>query len=203
MSKIKIDENIVKDVLRNRKNKINSIHRKMNYLTSDIDLKNEILTSICLRSQRLSDLPKARGRKKDMSDVYEAYQKSFEEQKYEIQEQFWKLVEQEDMIERVWQCFLALEEPYFSILEAIYVKQEKYEVVLEESGLSNQPFNEKRRHGIEAIIMLYNSDFSMHQLEAAGLQRTSYKKLRKKKSKDSMEENQVTIFMNIEDLTEE
>jgi len=165
MSRIKIDENIVKDVLRNRANKINSIHRKMNYLTNDINLKDEILASICLRSQILSDMPKAKGNTSDIHDDYEAYQKIFEKQRYDFQELFWLLVKQEEMIERVWQCFLALEEPYFSILESIYVKKEKYEAVQKESGFSNQPFNQKRRHGIEIIIMLYDSEFSIYELE--------------------------------------
>ena len=34
----------------------------------------------------------------------------------------WALSDQEETVSRVWACFYALEDPYFSILRAVYVE---------------------------------------------------------------------------------
>lgn len=192
MSKLEITEDMIKNILRNKDSLINTIHKKMHMLNTDIYRKNDILVSVSLQSKRISDMPKSFGDYKDIHDVYERYEKKVEEQKYEFQIQFWNLAEAEEMIERVWLCFMALGEPYFSVLETMYVKNEKYMSTQENSGMSNQTFNKKRKKGIEMIIKLYNSDISEVQLENM-ISTKEFTPSVATKSKD-VDINQMTLF---------
>lgn len=197
MSKIPINEENVKDVLKNKQKLINSIHTKMKHLNSDIRNKNDIIVSVSLQSKQLSDMPKSFGNFKDISDVYETYIRRLEKQKLEFQNSLWNLIEEEEMIERVWLCFMAIDEPCFGILESMYVRGEKYEFSLSDSGLSNKAFNEKRREGIRTILRLYYSDIDEFQLEHIIKDKEQRNEL-KKHTENNDSGQQITIFMSVE-----
>ena len=59
-----------------------------------------------------------------------------------------ELILQEDMIEQVWDAYMRLEEPYYSIINRMYVQSMLYAVVEQESGWSRQVFEKKRKKSI-------------------------------------------------------
>ena len=66
-----------------------------------------------------------------------------------------KLSEEEAMIDRVWTCFIKLDEPYYSIARALYVEKQPYKYVEQESGFSHRAFEERRRQAIKSIEVMY------------------------------------------------
>ena len=63
-----------------------------------------------------------------------------------------ELILQEELIEQVWDSYMRLEEPYYSIIHQMYVQGMLYATVERESGWSRQVFEKKRKKGIGLIL---------------------------------------------------
>ena len=82
----------------------------------------------------------------------------------EIRKIMWELVEEEDSISRLWACFYALNDPFYSILNALYVENQLYQAVENNFDMSHKTFEKYRQRGIELLLLFYNSDESIAKL---------------------------------------
>ena len=148
----------IKDILRNREKKIQSIHMRMNILyeetTDDAMLKDAALPS----SKVYGSISANNGSKRDLADILESVEKRKLHRNKEIREIMWQLSELENEINRVWNCFVALEDPYFTILLSLYVKGEKYEIVEKNFGMSHKSFEKYRSEAMTLLRKYYESD---------------------------------------------
>lgn len=195
MEKLPINEKDVKNILRNKDKLKADIHRKMYFINRDMAQNDEMYELVAYPSTEVSDMPRRKGWHKDLGDVVLKYKVLLENKKNEYKEVLWELIMQEEQIDRVWLCFMVLDNPYFSILENIYVKEEKYEIVEQRSGYSHQVFEKYRKRGIEAIMLLYNSDKTISQLT---IESKSKERTQTDTKKQSLEESNQQI--SIEDI---
>ncbi len=163
-----ISEQFVKEVLRNKDAMLCTIRDKLCSINDEISNTDEYLKAVALSSHPISDMPSGSGKKRDVSDMYEEYKAKRKQWTGEYAELGRELIRQEEIILRVWRCFLALDEPYFSILNRIYVKKELYHTVQTESGVTLEPFEKRRKRGIETILQLYKSNISDEMLSSLG-----------------------------------
>ena len=69
------------------------------------------------------------GKKKDLSDLIIKLEKDREIRRKELLTMLTELSNQEDMVNRVWACYLALDDPYYTLLSQLYVENDLYENV--------------------------------------------------------------------------
>lgn len=160
-----IDEEMVKDILRERDREIKSIHEKMLSFYQELKSSDSLLEAVALPAlQGEAGMPSGKGGHKDLSDVLARYQRQLLAQDEEIRKIMWELAEQEKMVNRVWACFRALEEPYYSILHRMYVENQLYQAVEAGFGMSHKTFEKHRRQGIELVIWYYESGADIAEL---------------------------------------
>lgn len=157
-----ISENEVKDILRNRKQKIKNIHEKLIRMYEESNL--DLLPEIALPAFKFDGMPGQKGGNRDLGDVLETYQKRQYARNMEIRETMWALSDQEDRINRVWACFCVLDDPYYTILDSLYVKNGLYETVEKDSDMSHKTFEKYRKEGIHLLVQFYESDESAVEL---------------------------------------
>lgn len=150
--------------LKHKEQIIISIHEKMYFIRKEIVKTDDIIEIASFHSSETTDMPSGKGQHKDLSDVLLKYYKYMEKQKKEFNDIFWTLIQREMRIERIWMCFLLLDEPYYTYIKRLYVDGDKYDVVEEESGFSRQVFGKYRKEAISLILHFYNSDKSMIEL---------------------------------------
>lgn len=154
----------VKHILRNRELLRASIQDKISTIQHDIIWGNDVIEMVSLPCKQLSDVPKARNRYTDIGDVYEKYQKKLEQRQMELKQMLNLLFIKEEKIERVWGSYLALDEPYYSIVNKMYVQNELYATVEAESGYSRHVFEKYRKEAISLIERFYYSGKSIADL---------------------------------------
>ena len=192
----KISEAAVKDILRNREKKINNIHKKMYALHKELGSTDDVLETAALPAIKSDGMPGARGTHQDLSDVYLSYQKQLISRNEEIRKIMWSLVEEEERISRVWACFYALDDPYYSILNSIYVENQLYQTVENDFEMSHKTFEKNRQHAVSLIIKFFESGESiadlMNRYRTTDTRKTS--KTKGKKKKQSNGYNQMSFF---------
>lgn len=183
-----LNETEIKNILRNREQKIADIHNKMFSLYQELGDTGEIMTTAAFPSAGITGMPGAKGGHKDLGDVLLRYQHQLCSRNEEIRKIMWELTEEEDSISRVWACFHALTNPYYSILNALYVENQLYQAVETKFDASHKTFEKYRQQGMKQLASFYTSGDDI-----AGLmrrQRTGSGKQRKKKSREHKKERQ-------------
>ena len=71
---------------------------------------------------------------------------------------YWELILKEQLIEQVWDAYMHLEEPYYSIVNRMYIQGMLYATVERESGWSRQVFEKKRKKGIGLMLYRINNN---------------------------------------------
>lgn len=163
----RLNEVEVKDILRNKEEKTADIRIKMSGLYQELssELDPDILSAAAVPSPGLNGLPGPKGgAHKDLNNILEKYSHMRRERSHAVQEMMCALMAAEDRINRVWACFYALGNPYFTILKALYVDNQLYQAVEEECAVSHKTFEKYRRDGIQLIIKYYESDESTANL---------------------------------------
>lgn len=191
-----LDEAAVKDILQNREKKIENIHKKMLSLYQELEKNDDILESVVYPSTGISGLPSGKGGHKDLGDVLVRYNRQLCNRNEEIRKIMWELVEEEDSISRVWACFYALNDPYYSILYALYVENQLYQTVEDSFDVSHKTFEKYRQRGMELLLRLYNSGESIAKLmRRHGTENSSSKKEGKgKKNQENEEYEQISLL---------
>ncbi len=159
-----LTEDEVKYTLRNKEAIIISIHEKMYFIQKDISQTDDMIEMASFRSTEITDMPSGKGTHKDLADVLLKYYKYMDDQKKQYTDLFRTLIDREMRTERIWMCFLLLDEPYYGYIKRLYVDGEKYDTVEAESGFSRQVFGKYRKEAMELIIRFYNSDKNMLEL---------------------------------------
>ena len=159
-----LDEAAVKDILQNREKKIDNIHRKMISLYQELERNDEVLETVAYPKTELSGMSGGKGNHKDLGDVLLQYNRQICNRNEEIRKIMWELVEEEDSISRLWACFYALNDPFYSILNALYVENQLYQAVENNFDMSHKTFEKYRQRGIELLLLFYNSDESIAKL---------------------------------------
>lgn len=143
-----ISEETIKNILRNHDIQMNAIRHKMTELSREKERTDALLNALSVNA--------------DEKFYGKQYGRYLERHNKEIQTIFDKLVKEEEIIQRVWTCFYALDEPYYSILYALYVEQQLYKTVEAEYRWSHRIFERDRKKGIMLIQQtyydLYNED---------------------------------------------
>lgn len=164
MEKLAITTEIIKDILRNKESLSASIQDRMYNINRAMKNANEIIEVVSFRSSEFACMPKGKGGHTDLTKTYLDYQKALRQRSADYKNMVYELILKEESMERVWQCYMVLSEPYYSVLTAMYVKNQKYEIAEKESGFSRQVFEKYRKAGIELIKQLYESDKSVAEL---------------------------------------
>lgn len=159
-----LTEEEIKYTLRNKYAIIVSIHEKMHFIKKEIAQADDMIRTASFRSSEIIDMPSGNGNHRDLTDVLLKYYKYMDVQKNQYTDMFWNLIEREKRTERIWMCFLLLEEPYYTYLKRLYVDGEKYEAVEQDSGFSRQVFAKYRKEAVGLIIHFYYSEKSMPEL---------------------------------------
>lgn len=159
-----LDEAAVKDILQNREKKIENIHKKMLSLYQELGRNDEVLETVAYPKSELKGMPGGKGNHKDLGDVLFQYNHQLCNRNEEIRKIMWELVEEEDSISRLWACFYALNDPFYSILNALYVENQLYQTVENNFDMSHKTFEKYRQRGMELLLRLYNSGESIAKL---------------------------------------
>lgn len=75
-----------------------------------------------------------------------------------------ELSNQEDMVNRVWACYLALDDPYYTLLSQLYVENDLYENVRIQFDMSPTTFERYRKKALHLIIEYTKSPLSVGEL---------------------------------------
>lgn len=196
-----ITERDVIEILRHKDNFISIIHRKLYTISRDLRSTNDIILSVSLPSQQMSGMPGRKGAVKDLEDTYEKYRIVLEQRKKDYQDIVFNLIEEEMSIVRVWMCYLALGEPYATILDKVYVQKQLYTATELESDMAHSTFERKRQEGIKLIMKYYNSGKSAAELKE--LEKEAGMKKSDSAKKDDSVAHQMSLSDWIEDLNKE
>ena len=158
-----MDEEKVKDILRTYPDKIENIRKKMLSLYKETE-SEEVLSAVALPPINMSGMPGGKGNHKDLSDVLLAYKQQLYKRNEEVREMMWELTAEDEMVRRVWACFHVLDDPYYSVLNALYVENQLYAAVENSFGVSHKTFEKYRKDGIELLIRFYESGDSVSDL---------------------------------------
>lgn len=195
-----VTERDIVEILRHKDDYISAIHRKLYMISRDLRSTDNIIHSVALPSQK-SGMPGAKGVVKDLQDTYEKYGTMLQERKKEYQIMANHLIMEETSVVRVWMCYLALGEPYGTILNQLYVRNQLYSAVLSESGMSHGTFERTRKSAIELIMKFYNSGESISKLKNPKNEQTMKKKY--SEGKGSSATHQMSLSEWMEDLNRE
>lgn len=197
MDFIKIEEDDVKDFLRNREKIKMEIYEKLYIINCEIRKTNDIIEMVSFQHAELSDMPKGSKSHKDLSDTYLKYQKVLDDRSNEYNKLLYGLIQKENAVDRVWQCYLVLAEPYYSILTELYVNDQKYEIAESTSGYSRHAYETHRKKGVSLVLELYESGKSMSELSEFAMKAARCRKSVKNKQVFEATEN---YQLSLEDM---
>lgn len=163
-----------KEILTNREQKLQDIHRKVELLCGELEQleqADELISAAALPA-RAAELAAGQGDYADSLAVLKRFYRQRKERGTEIRLQMWKLSEEAEEIRRLWSCFFVLQEPYYGILYDLYVKKELYAAAEAAFGYSHRMFEKKRKEGLELLAGLFNSPYSSLELMELGTLRS-------------------------------
>ncbi len=168
MKRFKISEKDVIKILQHKESMLDAIYEKIYSIKQEMLNTDEVIEMVALSCKQVSDMHSSAGEHKDLFEVYERYLSQLKKRGKEYKVVLQALILKEEMILRVWSCFLALDDPYYTILNRRYVHNELYDAVQKESGYSLQVFEKYRKRAIQGIIKLYFSDVTDERLQLMG-----------------------------------
>ena len=185
-----IDCNMIKEILMQKDEKLDVINKKMQALYIEMEtLENECIRAASLPGKNSEyHMNGQSGGDKSTKDLYHvliASKRQYDERKMMLRKLLWSLREQADMINRIWICFISLDNNDFNILNNLYVVKNTYKQVEKESGLSHVTFERKRKDALENIRKMYMSN---------QISRDIYNRSRKKKKHSENIKGQLSLF---------
>lgn len=121
------------------------------------------------------------GSKKDLGDVMQQHLRLIRERGIEIQAEIWHLVEEIDIVKRLWCCFCTLQGSPAQYIRELYIEKRPYKAVEQEAEVSHRSFEQLRKAGLREIRLLYESDLSNKDIILQG--RTQREETMNKKEK--------------------
>ena len=166
-----ITEDRIKKILSNREKMLNDINKKMVLLFREVSrsdmgvFMDELIVEKSISAAHNSLLPGPKGgKKKDLSDLIIKLEKDREIRRKELLTMLTELSYQEDLVNRVWACFLALDDPYYTLLSQLYVENDLYENVRIQFDMSPTTFERYRKKALHLIIEYIRSPLSVGEL---------------------------------------
>lgn len=164
-----ISKEDVKDILRNREQRLQIIQEKRISLYRELAEYQKMCPRDVLPAVKLSGyIAGGNNLHKDLDDVYVSYQRQIHQRDVAIREILWELKEREETIQHVWDCLYILEEVYYTVLYGLYVEGQLYTTVEAEHkkkyGISHMTFERYRKEGLEMLTRYYNSGCSIPEL---------------------------------------
>lgn len=186
----------VKEFLRNKEQIIDSCKEKIINIKKDLENNNEMIEAVSLSSKPITDMPKGNGGIIDLSSTFERYEKKLKEREEEYKELLWYVMAKEEAVRRVWACLYLLNDPYYWIMNKLYVEGNLYAAVEYDYGKSHKQFETKRKEAIESILDLYyHCDMTTDQMILKANSITHNDVFIKSKSKENEMEQ-----LNLEDM---
>ena len=140
----------IKEILKNKDVWLRSIRTKRQEL---YDALAEVVTEL----ERTDKIQSDRQHVHTVFDV-QRYKELLNRQKMELMHLLDELYVEESKIFGVWDCHMTLPEPYFTIIDKLYIKGFTYKQVEMESGYSHQPFENNRKNGLFMLQSRYEQD---------------------------------------------
>ena len=167
--KEQIDEQEIRDILRNRDQKLKVIEDKRTGLYQELNAIQDMRPADVLPSAGpYGHITNIGSTRKDLDDVYENFQKQTRQRELAIREILWELKEREETILHVWDCLYILDEVYYSVLYGLYVEGLLYTTVeadhKKKYEISHMTFERYRKEGLELLMHYYNSGCSIPEL---------------------------------------
>lgn len=159
----RITEEEVKNILQNRETIQKSIQDRVLSLYEELAAQEDRLY-LLPSTKFMGTIGSGGGSHKDLDDVLTEYRRQVNERKMEIKNIIWQLKEREDTVSRVWACLQALDEPYYTILHALYEEKQLYQAVESSFGESHMSFEKCRKGAIALLIQYYESGQSVADL---------------------------------------
>lgn len=161
-----ITEERIKMILSKREKMLRDINEKVILLIKDLDrIDDDLITEKSIHAVSINMMPSAQGGvKKDLSDLIIKLQRDREERKNELNKMIRLLSDQEYMINRVWACFLALDDPYYTMLNQLYVENDLYEAVRQQFDMSPTTFERHRKKALTLIAEYVDSQLSVSEI---------------------------------------
>lgn len=169
-----ITENDIKFVLSQREKLVCKIHNEEKELLLRIEnetrrmdeLQRELITAKSLRGKVLTDCPitPASHEEDYMLSMLEDSEKLRRQYMKGMHEQFVALVQQEEMVQRIIFCYETLVGETKEILEAFFIRKEKWDYIESRFKVSHRTLVDKRRNAIEALMDLYHRDITIEEL---------------------------------------
>ena len=161
----KIQEEDVKDVLKNGVKELQEIHSRLLALYEELGDTDALIRSVSInRPQSDSVGGSAGGLNKDLTAVMLKHEKLAKQREIEIREEMLQLTEDEETINRIRVCYQTLRGNEYAFLFELYVKERPYKFVEEHSGVSHSRFEAIRKKAINKIIGLYDSNCSNQEI---------------------------------------
>lgn len=161
-----VTEERIKMILSKREKMLRDINEKVILLIKDLDrIDDDLITEKSIHAVSINMMPSAKGGvKKDLSDLIIKLQRDREERKNELYKMIRLLSDQEYMINRVWACFLALDDPYYTMLNQLYVENDLYEAVRQQFDMSPTTFERHRKKALTLIAEYVDSQLSVSEI---------------------------------------
>lgn len=155
-----------KEILANRVQKLQDIHRKIELLYRELEQLEQAdeLMAAAAMPARTVEITAGQGEHADNLAILNRFYRQRKERGLEIRLQMRRLSEDAEDIRRLWSCFFVLEEPYYGILYELYVKRELYTSAEAAFGYSHRMFEKRRKEGLELLANLFNSPYSSLEL---------------------------------------
>ena len=148
-----------KEILQNKDRMLTGIDRKVGLLCGELcgHGEDEGILAAAAMPGRMYGMPVSGRVHGDNTDVLLRYYRQKTQRQKEIRLRLCELSRESEEILRLWDCFLALPEPYYGILHELYVEKKLYTEV--EAGLrfGHSRFERTRKEGLELAVYMFNS----------------------------------------------
>lgn len=187
MERVSINEDYVKEVLASHGELLQDINKRILLLYEELSDTGSIIQSAAIKKMELGRIGSGGRNVRDLTDVMLVHQRIVREREREVYAGIRSLIDEEEVINRVWCCFQALPDKQRQCLEELYVKGKPYKAVELASGVSHRAFEQVRADAIKEILRMYESDKGNVEIIALGgmnRKMKSRRKGRKKKNKN-------------------
>lgn len=162
---IEIDEDYVKKVLGEHHILLKCLHERILSMYDELADSDELVKSVSIKRIEWGRTRESQtGTKKDLADAMLLHQRLARERGAQLRAEMYRLVEEEESINRIWVCFHALRDREYAYLTQLYVQNQPYKRVEAESGVSHRTFEMARKRGLKAILCLYRAELDNVQI---------------------------------------
>lgn len=151
-----ITQNKVKTILKNKDSMLLDIDRKIAALVTELS-NDDMIKERCLSAVKLSQTSSKGCDHGDLSDVIIDIEEHNADRRKELSRLIIHLNKQKKEIDKVWAGFLLLDEPYYDVINKLYVENGQYYNVQNDLKLSEGQFERYRKKGILMIISYVES----------------------------------------------